>query len=176
MLIAEDRQDSRLLSLLYARDAWGISPSTPLPETLLSKPRPQPSQPGIDRATLTARWDDDWQALMNGFRARPDDTSFSSFSAWVRALPQSWALQFEDVWDDVAFESWRDEISRPGEGDFAPTVIPDLIGAWRRGLRSITVLPFAADWVVPVGTSELFVSQPMRDDAEAFGRVLRDFG
>jgi hypothetical protein len=192
MVIAVNDADPLLTTLLFVNDAWDLQ---------MTRIPPLAPPPGIGAAFRPAtasvdewrqRWRDAWGQAVAAAGNRPDppagwtadpDRVQQSMMEWMRSRPR----RFTEVWGDEGFdhEAYRNWVSslRPPERHHRRLeehperrALPALIGAWRRGLRTVVTMPFARHWSAQGGPHHLLIAEMTRNDIDHYTARLNLFG
>lgn len=185
MVIDVDRPN-HVLTLLFVRETWGINSNVDLPE-LAVRPDPEGSaMPGAPSPSMwAARWDHAWREAWEWYDPRATGTVVPAITSPRRssgvssnpALPPMWETEYgsaginrETLWQWTV--SLQDLPATLGDTPERRN-LPDLIAAWRDGINSVIVLPFATGFAQRITTRHFVVSSTTRDDSALYGRALR---
>ena len=188
MVIEVDEGDHLLLPLLFVNIGWalqmpGIPPLDPVPDTGRSR---RPGAATVDE--WRSRWRDAWGHAVAAPGVPPEPPfSVPPMQNWVEERALRRPRPFTQVWGDDGFDGdayweWVARV-RPTERHSVPIeehperrALPALIGAWRRGLRTIVTLPFATNWSAQAGPHRLLIAAKTREDTGAYSTRLELFG
>jgi hypothetical protein len=168
MTVEIDDHDLELLELLFVRAAWALQIPSDAPSAR-GVPVGSSSAPGADRDDVAFRWASEWAGAVQ--------------EAPVHRNSQRWHDKYG--WgglDEDAFEHWvadqrAESRELPALDDSPETpVTTQLVAAWERGLRKVTVLPVDGGWSATRGPDELLVGADVRADRVAYGTALDAFG
>jgi hypothetical protein len=139
----------------------------------------EPAAP-VDPAAL---WRSDWARAWGHFapsrhavaRPTPDIqqllNTLTDEELW--AATSTWPSPFWDAGiDRVAYEVWRETLPAPAGELPEHRVIEALTAAWRSGLTTIVVLPYAGYFAERINEEHLVVSASTRMDPGLFSRAL----
>jgi hypothetical protein len=186
MVIAVSDADHLLLPLLFISEAWnleipGVPPLDP----------PPPIGTSLRPGTATVeewrtRWRDAWNEGVAAAGAKPEaPVDDAAMQVWVRQWLDQLPLPFTQIWgidgfDADAYRSWVSAVRglnlRRIDEHPERRALPALVGAWRRGLRTVVTLPFAVDWSAQGGPHHLLIAARTRDNTEAYSTRLGLFG
>jgi hypothetical protein len=184
MVIRIQDQELHLLELLFIRAAWALRPQSPVPRL---DPVPDPGLSRRPNARSTETWAALWDAAWSGAWAWSYATAHA-YGAGVPAAdmfavlgpPKRWSsVAGRDGIDEAAWQRWVASLTPsravPLEEQPERQVIPSLVGAWRRGLDTVFVLPYAGYYAHQPEENTLIVSHTTRDIAEDYARALDAF-
>lgn len=169
--VAVDPKPSGLLRLLFLRHAWALSvrPDVPAPsqapevgETI----RPE----NVTKSELGKEWSQLWDARIEWYSqyGAEQPRSHAPMPQWGHMTPSDLGI------DLAAFDQWSWPMrEHSGSGRPESAVTESLSEAYASGLRSITVLPVAGDYVQWPTTPGLIVSESVRADQSRYAAVLR---
>lgn len=164
-IMIEDR-DPELLALLFSRAVRGLRAGTAVPTGLTSDPPPLGGTPGDAPPGLSAEWDAAWALRLEhlddlddfDIEGRGLDAYFAAWQAAQDALPVPWSDRMQEWLDSSGYVDWVDSACRRTDLDIRPGVLPALVGAWRRGLRTVTLLPLTGPYVLAPSPQRMVVS------------------
>ncbi|BDZ47441.1 hypothetical protein [Naasia aerilata] len=182
MAVRIQEQEFHLLELLFIRSSWSLRTQSPVPR-LDPVPEPGGSSRPQSRSleTWSALWDAAWAgawawsyatAHAHGAGVPPDDV----FK--VLGPPKRWSsVAGTDGLDEEAWLSWAARLQLRHRVDEEPErqVVPALVGAWRRGLDTVFVMPYAGYYAHQPEENTLIVSRATREDPEDYARALDGF-
>jgi hypothetical protein len=109
------------------------------------------------------------------------DEPISSDPSVVAAfLPPRWLEAVDDEqFDHESFRKWQDRLPGSTAQEVPATAertsLPQLIKAWKRGLRVIIVLPFSGQMGKQLGTNGILLSSATYLTPEQFSSALANF-
>ncbi len=192
MAITVDDADPLLTTLLFLNEAWDlrmtcIPPLVPAPDIGSSY---RPDTASLDEWRL--RWRDAWGEAVAAARERPDPPAGWAAEPdlvhqWTVEWMQSRPRRFPDVWgaqgfDRDAYRRWvaalrpQDRHLRDLDDDPERRALTALVGAWRRGLRTVITMPFARHWSAQGGPHHLLIAEMTREDTDHYSARLELFG
>lgn len=178
---------NHLLTLLYVRDTWNIAREANLPE-LFPAPAPGvsalPGRPSPE--TWGTRWNEAWHTAWDWYVQGADGDVIpittsprgSGTATTNPVMPPMWETAYgSEGIDREALWEWIVSLQD------APTALAetperrnlsDLIVAWRSGIDSMIVLPYADDFSKRITTRHLLVSTTTRNNPVLYGQALRN--
>ncbi|MBN9605002.1 MAG: hypothetical protein J0G30_00110 [Actinomycetales bacterium] len=182
-------QPGHLLTLLFIRAAWALPTAVELPPL---EPVPDAGASAMpdtaSRGEWAARWEMAWQRAwawydLDGVGQRhPTPETLRSLgpgSPLIAEFPPMWEIEHGDAGiDRAAFAAWsmsqHDDHHKPLEEHPERRNLDELIPAWRSGIESIIVLPYAGYFARRVNRRHLAVCKTTRDDPDLYARALRE--
>jgi hypothetical protein len=192
MLLSIDSRDPHALELLYVRHVWNLRSATDAVLGLDPEPTGdrsvRPATPGLDE--WNRRWSSAWERHRGSYA---DDAAVQEppsvealrqnpelFDEWRASKPPTWRDEFGDEGFDVeAYFRWHANL--PTELGLPLAKTPERISldaavhAWRRGLRTIIVLPSASPYAERLSRTRLMISAGSRNDPSTYRRALSLF-
>ncbi|WP_219816503.1 hypothetical protein [Arthrobacter sp. Y81] len=193
MVIRVDDNPQHLTVLLFIRQAWGIAasadvpPLSPVPEGGASR---LPAVP--DRNEWEARWHRAWGRAWDWYAVQEPDPTVRPAPGYIREfsqpgrdlnplIPPFW--QAEYGWDGIdgdAYGDWQRRCSPPAHGQPRrkaadspePQSLPALVAAWKNGLDTVVVLPYAGFFARRITNRHLAVSAETRNDPASYTQAL----
>lgn len=188
MVLRVDEHSLHLTELLFVRAAWGLAPDISVPEL---DPRVLPGDSRMPDSASRNEWDERWRRLWNlTWRwydyEEPGPWTPTQEDMRVLALPDQpmhphipphWSAEYG--WDGIdldAFNDWVGSIPDPHpqrlEDEPERRNLEDVIPAWRSGLDTIVVVPFAGYFAKRITTRHLVVSAMTRGDPASYALAL----
>ncbi len=167
MLDVDDHAQA-IRMLLYIRHAWHLAEELPLPQL---HPAPETGSSAMPRETDPKLWEQRWrQTWLDAWGAQTQGSYRAPGTAQILAATEH--LSENDFWTAkystaglnwAAFQRWE-QMFDPAFGLGldpvlrSPAVHPVLLAAWERGLRKLTVVPWAGFCVYRLSDSHLVTS------------------
>jgi hypothetical protein len=189
MLIVSEVNERVLSELLFVRSAWGLDVASATPE---AEPAPASALnlSDTERPDLAAewvrRWDAavDWaaQSFQRGLQIQQlmSDLDNIDAEAMSKLSPPHWSEITEDErFDHDALAEWQGRLPEYVMLPLSETPerrsLPALVEAWRRGLKTLVVVPVAGDYAEQIGDSALLLSHPSYTQPALLAAALAEF-
>jgi hypothetical protein len=189
MVIASEVNERVLTELLFVRSAWGLDVTSATPE---AEPAPASTLnlSDTERPGLAAEWVRRWDVAVN-WAARSvqrgpklqqlmSDLDNIDAEALSKLLAPTWAEITEDKrFDHDALIEWQGRLPEYFDLPLSETPerrsLPALVEAWRRGLKTLIVVPVAGDYAEQIGDSAILLSHRSYADPALFAAALAQF-
>ena len=196
MVIRVDDNPQHLTVLLFIRQAWGIAAGTdvpalsPVPEGGASR---LPAVP--DRNAWEVRWHRAWERAWDWYAVQEPDPTVRPTPGYIREfsrpgrdlnplIPPFW--QTEYGWEGIDGDAYRDwqgqcrpqahgQPPRKAADSPEPQSLPALVAAWRNGLDTVVVLPYAGFFARRITNRHLAVSAETRNDPAGYTQALESW-
>lgn len=184
MVVRIADQEFHLLELLFIRATWSLRTRSPVPRL---DPIPEPGTSRRPQSRSLETWSALWDAAWAGAWAWSYATAHAHGAGVpagdvfkVLGPPKRWSsVAGTDGLDEEAWLSWaaRLQTGAPPRPEEAPErrVIPALADAWRRGLDTVFVMPYAGYYAHQPEENTLIVSRSTRENREDYTRALDGF-
>ncbi|WP_213816940.1 hypothetical protein [Glaciihabitans sp. dw_435] len=185
MLLRIEDQNAHLTELLFVRAAWGLAPDIPVPEL---DPRVMPGESRMPDTATREEWDRRWRQQWAKTWLWYDyeepwtpEAGLQSIAEKSEAMnpyfPPRWTDDYG--WDGIdreALDDWVGSMPDPHqlrlEDEPERRNLDDLIPAWKSGLDTIVVVPFAGYFAKRITTRHLVVSSMTRNDPASYALAL----
>lgn len=170
MIITVEDRHSLLLELLWLREAYELTPQGDNLPPLLSD-TPTPLRDAMISTSTQAEWESAWpriwQAAIHTGIERP-----------------GWREEFGDgAFDNDSFRTWSQRgwdaylATSPVRVEDSPERrdLPNLIPAWRAGLRKIITIPCTGEFTQKLGENTLLMDFATRNNSDSYRQALDTF-
>ncbi|NII40268.1 hypothetical protein E9228_000904 [Curtobacterium flaccumfaciens] len=169
MTMVIDDHDLELLELLFVRAAWSLQIPGEAPSAAGNVPVGSSSAPGADRDKLASRWASEWAAAV---QEAPVERNVERWHD-----KYGWSGIDHDAFEAWVFDQRSESRALPALEDSPETAVTsELVGAWERGLRKVTVLPIDGGWTATRGAEELLLGADVRANRDEYSTALGRFG
>ncbi|GAA2248423.1 hypothetical protein N1031_18945 [Herbiconiux moechotypicola] len=197
MVIAVEDSPHALLELLWVREAWQLSPEGGDLPPLLDRTPELEERTAVtveERASWTRGWPLLWRSALAfagkefdqeaaALLPRTVDASAERARLIARLTGPRWLDRFGPRALTASFLRWQERertvlgLRRPLSLDDTPErrSLDALVPAWRRGLRTVVVVPCRGAFARPVGASALVLTERDRRDERRFTEVLQGY-
>lgn len=186
MVIAVDEHPLSLNLLLFIRNAWSIATDVEMPEL---SPSPKAGASSVPNSVSIPEWEDRWRTAWSRAWAwyKVSDPDWMKHPTQEIArqvfrpgqdlhplIPPLWTAEYG--WEGLdleAFNDWDRNLSPRIPTDVERQSLTDLIPAWKSGLNTVIVLPYAGYFAERLTHGHLVVSAATRNDPEAYAKALQ---
>ncbi|MGP9649378.1 hypothetical protein ACT3TP_02690 [Glutamicibacter sp. AOP38-B1-38] len=170
MAIAVDDRPSLLLELLWIREAYELEPPGEDLPPLLSD-TPVVVRDAVVSTDTRAKWEYAWPRFWHA-------------AAHADMAGPGWREEFgDDAFDSDSYRTWSQRgwdaylATLPARVEDSPEWrdLPDLIPAWRAGLRRIITIPCSGAFTRKLGENALLMAFATRENSDSYRQALSMF-
>ncbi|MGP5690309.1 hypothetical protein [Glutamicibacter ardleyensis] len=170
MAIAVDDRPSLLLELLWIREAYELEPPGEDHPPLLSD-TPVVIRDAVVSTDTRAKWEYAWPRIWHA-------------TAHADMAGHGWREEFgDDAFDSDSYRTWSQRgwdaylATLPARVEDSPEWrdLPDLVTAWRAGLRRIITIPCSGAFTLKLGENALLMAFATRENSDSYRQALSTF-